>query len=366
MDFLIIIIGGSVKKTISFLLFGSVILFSTLTYSQNDDINETLSNLSTSAAIPYVSPIISAFGSNLNSGWVSKLPSAKVFSFNLDLKIVGMGTFFNDNEKTFSTSGAFRFTSSQAQQLVDNITEPISAADRLNIKNQILSREFNVVISGPTIIGSESDRVKVAFAGQSFTVSGNTFNVAAQTFTLNDVKGFLNDLPLLPSAAVQLGIGTFVGTNFMLRWLPDIEIKDLGKFSFWGVGALHNPAVWFDGEIPFDVAFGGFYQKLTVGTIFETKASQFGVYISKTLGSIIAFTPYMGLTTETSTTTINYDYEFDTPTGISKSNINFELEGKNTVGFTVGATFKLAILNFNVDYKIAEVKTLSVGLNFGF
>lgn len=350
------------KKTISFLLFGAMLLFSSSTYSQNDGINETLSNLSTSAAIPYVNPIISAFGSNLNSGWVSKLPSAKAFSFNLDFKIVGMGSFFDDNEKTFSTSGAFRFTSSQADQLVAGL--PLAV--RANIKDQILSQEFNVAINGPTIIGLESDRVKVTFAGQTFLVNGNPFNVPAQTFTLQDVKGFLDDLPLMPSAAVQLGIGTFAGTNFMLRWLPDIEIKDLGKFSFWGVGALHNPAVWFDGDMPFDLAFGGFYQKLTVGTIFETKASQFGVYISKTLGSIIAFTPYMGVTTETSTTTINYDYEFDTPTGVSKSNIKFELEGKNTVGFTVGASFKLAILNFNVDYKIANVKTISAGLNFGF
>lgn len=350
------------KKTIYFLLFGSVILFSSLTYSQNNDINRTLSNLSTAAAKPYVNPVISAFGSNLNSGWVSKLPSAKIFSFNLDLKIVGMGSFFDKNEKTFATTGAFRFTSSQADQLVAGLP----AAVRADIKNQILSQDFSVSIAGPTIIGSGNDRVKVTFAGQSFTSNGQSFPVAAQTFILNDVKGFLNNLQVMPSAAVQLGIGTFLGTNFMLRWLPDIQIKDLGKFSFWGVGALHNPAVWFDGDMPFDLALGGFYQKLTVGTIFETTAFQYGVYISKTLGSIIAFTPYMGVTTETSTTTINYDYEFDTPTGLSKSNINFQMKGKNTLGFTIGASFKLAILNFNVDYKIANIRTLSAGLNFGF
>ena len=358
--------GGNVKKTITFLLFITMVLFSSFTYSQSDDINETLSNLSTSAAIPYVNPVISAFGSNLNSGWVSKLPANTMGSFNLDLKIVGMGSFFDDTEKTFSTSGAFRFTSTQAQQLVDNITVPISAADKLDIKNQLLSKNFNVTIGGPTIIGLKGERVKVTFAGQSFIANGNTYNVAAQTFTLNDVKGFLDGLSIMPTAAIQLGIGTFAGTNFMLRWLPDIDVKDLGKFSFWGIGALHNPAVWFDGEMPFDLAFGGFYQKLTVGTIFETKASQFGVYIGKQLGSIIAFTPYFGITTESSTTTINYDYEFDTPAGKSKSNINFELEGKNKVGFTFGASFKLAILNINVDYKIADIKTLSAGLTFGF
>jgi len=352
-----------VKKIITILIFVTMILLPSFTYSQSNDINNTLSNLSTAAAKPYVTPVISAFGSNLNSGWVSKLPSNKMFSFNLDLKVVGMGSFFNDSEKRFSSSGAFRFTTSQADQLVAGV--PI-LADRNDIKNQILSQDFNVTIAGPTIIGLGSERVKITFAGQTFTANGRTYNISSQTFTLQDVKGFLDDIPAFPTAAVQLGIGTFAGTNFMFRWLPDIDIKDLGTFSFWGVGALHNPAVWFDGEMPFDLAFGGFYQKLTVGSIFETTASQFGVYIGKQLGSIIAITPYMGLTTETSTTTINYDYEFDTPAGSSKSNINFEMKGKNTVGFTFGASFKLAILNFNVDYKIANTKTLSAGLNFGF
>ena len=363
---LITILGEKVKKIVTFIFVFVLFLLSSLSYSQSDDINKTLSNLSTSAAKPYVNPVISAFGSNLNSGWVSKLPSDKMFSFNLDLKIVGMGSFFDNNEKTFSTTGAFRFTSSQADQLVAGLP----AAVRADIKNQILSQDFNVSIAGPTIIGSGTDRVKVTFAGQSFTSNGQSFSVAAQTFTLNEVKGFLDNLDVLPTAAVQLGIGTFAGTNFMFRWLPDVDIKDLGTFSFWGVGALHNPAVWFDGKMPFDLAFGGFYQKLTVGSIFETTASQFGVYISKTFGSIIAVTPYMGATTETSTTTINYDYNFDeVVNGIpvtTKSNVNFELDGKNTVGLTVGASFKLAILNFNVDYKIANIKTLTAGLNFGF
>lgn len=355
------------KKYLVLFIVGVFMFFSSFSFSQDDDINNTLSNLSTAAAIPYVNPVVSAFGSNLNSGWVSKLPGNTMGSFNLDLKIVGMGSFFDDNEKTFSTSGAFRFTSSQADQLVANIIIP---ADRADIKKQILSQDFNVAIGGPTIIGKKADNVKVTFAGQSFTTSGRTYDISTQTFTLSDVKGFLDELSIMPTAAVQLGIGTFAGTNFMVRWLPDIDVKDLGKFSFWGIGALHNPAVWFDGEMPFDLAFGGFYQKLTVGTIFETKASQFGVYIGKQLGTIIAFIPYMGITTESSTTTINYDYEFDEVVGgtvvRSKSNINFELEGKNTVGFTVGASFKLAILNLNIDYKIAKLKTLSAGLNFGF
>ena len=42
------------------------------------------------------------------------------------------------------------------------------------------------------------------------------------------------------------------------------------------------------------------------------------------------------------------------------------MDGANSTGFTVGAAFKLAILNLNIDYKFANVKTASAGLTFGF
>jgi hypothetical protein len=106
---------------------------------------------------------------------------------------------------------------------------------------------------------------------------------------------------------------------------------------------------------------------LKIGSIFETKAHMFGIYASKTFGSIIAFTPYIGLSTESSTTTINYDYNYTDPLGNpATTNVNFELDGTNSTGFTVGAAFKLAILNLNIDYKFANVKTVSAGLTFGF
>ena len=91
-----------------------------------------------------------------------------------------------------------------------------------------------------------------------------------------------------------------------------------------------------------------------------------GIYASKTFGTIIAFTPYVGLSTESSTTTINYDYTYSDQGVDVTSNVNFELDGTNSAAFTVGAAFKLAILNLNIDYKFANVKTVSAGLTFGF
>jgi len=313
------------------LLLCSFIFLSASVFSQSSsnsgDFNNTISNLSSAAAVPYVSPASNSFGSNLNTGWVTKAPAATKLSFSLDLKIIAMGSVIGDDQRTFSTNGLFRFTSSQADELVQNIPTP---TDRADIKSQILNSEFNVGISGPTIVGSADSRVKVVFPGKTYTTSDGLrqYTVTQQDIILQDVKGFLDGISLFPTAAIQLGVGTFMGTNFAFRWFPKVNIKDLGDFTYWGIGATHNPAVWFDGaDLPIDISFGIFYQDLQVGTIFETKATQFGIYGSKTLGSVIAFTPYFGITTESATTTINYDYEYtDGNNTTQKTNVNFELK----------------------------------------
>ncbi len=48
--------------------------------------------------------------------------------------------------------------------------------------------------------------------------------------------GFLIIYHMFPTATLQLGIGTFMGTDFEIRWFPKVNIKDLGDFTYWGFG----------------------------------------------------------------------------------------------------------------------------------
>ncbi len=101
------------KKLTAILFLFNIIIFSFVSYGQDNssgDFNSTIKSLSSDAAKGYVGPIISSFGSNLNSGWVTKVPSASKLSFSLELKIVAMGTKIDDALKTFSTVGSFNFT----------------------------------------------------------------------------------------------------------------------------------------------------------------------------------------------------------------------------------------------------------------
>ncbi len=338
--------------------FGSSIL-------AQDDLEQTLSNLSSDAVKAYVSPAVSGFGSNLNSGWVSKLPSASKMSLHFDLKFIGMGSFFSDDNKNFSNSGTFRFTDDQADEILANSGYYFPDPRYVVLKNEILRREWSVNISGPTIIGSKDENVKVLFPGDE------NLDLESYEVSIEDVKGLLDNWKMLPSAAIQLTVGTLAGTNLSIRYLPDVSKAfgfndELGKFTFWGIGAIHNPAVWFNIPLPVDFGVGYFYQKLKVGSTIESDNSQFGLYVSKSFGFVISIAPYAGLTFESSKTKVNYEYNYSTSAGPQTAKINLELEGENDAAFLLGFNVKLATVNINADFKIAKTKTFSAGVSFGF
>ena len=324
-------------------------------------LEETLSNLSSDAAKKYVAPVVNAFGSNLNSGWVTKVPT-KFVGFNLDVRVIGVGTLLDDADQTFSSTGKFRYTSEQVDAILENSGYSSNHPAYNNLKEEILSKDWTVNLSGPTITGKESDFLNVQFPGA--TIQGE--EVGVYNTQIPDVKGFLDELSIFPSAAVQLNVGTVFGTNLAVRYFPSVDIKDLGKFGWIGYGLIHNPGIWLNNPLPVDLAIGYFYQKLEVGDIFESSATQFGIYVSRTFGSVVSITPYASLTTETSETTVQYNYNFDTEIGPQTAKIKFDLEGENTSAVTVGLALKLAVLNINADYKMAKVKTVSAGISFGF
>ena len=347
------------KKLITiFMLFGFLFLSNHNIKSQS--LEETLSNLSSSAGSAYVEPIISAFGSNLNAGWVSAAPPASKFEFTLNVKFIALGSFFTDDQKRLNATGSFRYTADQVNSILANSGITQTSPSYNALKTQMLSQDWEVQFTGPTIIGKDSERFHVFFEGDQ------ALGIAPYDLALEQVKGYLDEYPALPSVAAQLNVGTILGTQASFRWFPDMDIQELGKFSFFGFGLLHNPEVWLNDPLPVDIAAGFFTQSMKVGSIFESTATQYGVWVSKTFGSIISFSPYVGLTMETSKTEVAYDYVFSGPSGIEQTaRIGFELEGENKTGVTVGAAIKLIFLDLTLDYKMAKTNTASVALSFG-
>ncbi|MCX6168846.1 MAG: hypothetical protein NTX65_05885 [Ignavibacteriales bacterium] len=349
------------KKLLSLILILGLVFSSSF---KAQSLDETLSKLSSTVGSAYVKPIISAFGSNLNSGWVSQFPSATPLSFHIDLKIVAMGSFFSDNVKTFTATDQFYFDQNQTNSILANSGITPSSPGYQNAYNQIYGQPFTVTFSGPTIIGSKDENLVVRFPGKP------SVNVNAVDVQIPVVKGYLPEAlqKIFPTATAQLTVGTVFGTNLAIRYFPDVNIGELGKSSYFGVGLIHNFGVWFPNPLPLDLTVGYFTQKLKVGTIFESNASQYGIYASKTLGIIVSFTPYIGLTVETSKTTVSYDYTSNqTLNGVPvKAHISVDLEGENKSSAVIGFNLHLGIVNINADYKLAKTKTVSAGISFGF
>lgn len=355
----------TICAAIAFLLTPNL-MFSQTTTQQDEDLQGIMRKLAEGAAKSYVNPIVSGFGTNLNSGWFHRAPWATMFGFDFEFGLVGMATLFQDENRSFASQGSFRFTDEQAQYLAENSNAP--AQYQPDVKNAILSQEFQVSFAGPTIVGKKTDSVRVGFPGKTITVNTGAgpqnFTLPSQLFAL-PVTGLLEDAPAFPLGAPQLTIGTFLGSQFTFRYLPDVKIDEkVGSFKFFGWGVQHNPMVWFgEDALPFEVSLGYFSQSLKVGSLMDVKASAFGANASIRLGwGFLNLTPYFGYMKEASKITFAYDLEVATPTGPVIQPIGFELESENSSRVTFGLSVKILLINVNADINLGKYKAYSAGV----
>jgi hypothetical protein len=355
------------------ILFAISLFAQTNNNSEPSNLKEVLQKLSKDAAITYVGPTVSAFGSDLNSGWIHRVPKATIFGVDIEFGFVAMGTFFNDETKTFSKTGTFRLNREEAGKIVDAVSTPITTNQREDLITQLVTQDINVGISGPTISGSKKDSVKITFGGGTLTSYGQQINLPTVQVAL-PVTGYLDEIPLFPLFAPQLTIGTIYGSSVAIRFVPTVKLSDkYGEFSYFGIGVQHNPAMWLPFPLPLEVSLGLFTQTMKIGDVFTSSATTFGLFASKTFGpGAINVTPYAGFSYEFSSADVAYDINVESMvTGTNQTvsgtqHIAFNLTGDNSARMMVGAAFKLGFLSLNVDYNIAKYNAVSAGFGFIF
>jgi len=357
-------------KHLLLLSFCCLLMISSFAYSASLD--STLQKMAGSAVQGYVGPVVSGFGADLNGGWFHRAPKAEMYGFDLEFGVVAMGTLFSDANKTIPTGieGDFRFDATQAHAIAEGIPNYnsifVSNAQRQAIDNQIANTTFQVTLSGPTIIGSKTDTVKVNVPSQQIVVNGSPYTIPASVIN-TDATGLLGNLKTIPLAAPQLSIGTIVGTQLTFRYLPNVKLNsDIGELKYFGFGIQHNPGIWFPNPLPLDVCASFFTQTLDVGTILKTKATAFGINASKTFGpGALNITPYAGFMLESSTMTFNYTANLILPQGGTQQvTVNLPLKGDNKSRLTMGLSLKLLFLNINADYNISTFNSFTGGVMF--
>ena len=361
---------------------------------EEGEIEESLKQLTEKAANGYFEPVVTPIGINLNGGWFHKAPPAKMFGLDLELGVVGMVTFLpEDVDRTFSiTDENFKFSLSQADLLTSFIfSDPLYAglpadvqsAIQQEVINQITGQEFTIGISGATIVGLETDTIKIDFSEATFDVdvAGYTGQVTVPTQQLDLGFGglsFLADMSSVPLAAPQLSVGTVLGTRATIRYIPTIDLstipgaslfldEDFGKISYFGFGLQWNPGVFLPTPLPLDVAVAFYTQTFKIGEDFlKVKTTAFGVNASKKLGiGPINITPYAGFMLEKSTIDIAYVYEIGDLLGTPREiDIALHFEGENRSRIILGLSLKLLLFNISADYNIGKYKSFSFSLMF--
>ena len=372
------------KALLSALL--AVVLIAGSEIARAQDLQNVLNQLAGPAVEGYINPVAQSLNTNFNGGLFHKAPQTKLFGIDLEIGLAVMGTPFADDDKTFSNAGQFTFNKTQADKLVSQINPgtgnaTLDAQIRAAVSTELQKKITNIKISGPTAIGNvykandptsevllevTTPSVTVNVGGQSRTVA-----VAGQKVS----TGFggievIQKLKMLPFAAPQLTLGTLLGTQVTVRYMPKYKIDELGGDLSWtGFGVQHNLGYFL--PIPIvDVAASFYTQTLKIDPLFEMKGTAYGLNVSKQFGfGFLNATPYAGFMLENSKFTVHYTAPasaFDPALGVAPPSVNIEIEGKNTSRAVIGLSLRLFVININADYNIGKYKSFTGGVFFAF
>jgi hypothetical protein len=310
-----------------------------------DDLSTKLSQFLGENGTKYIQPAISSFSANLNSGIFQ---SAEVHGFlGFDVGLVAMFAPVPDSKKTFQAT------------LPETVVYQ-NATYHAGI-------DYDQSVTTPTALGPKT-------GGRVFTKGGTPIEVF-------QFPGG-TDLKLIPLMAPQLKVGGPVGTELIIRYVPEVTLNDaVGKLKLVSIGVEHSISQWLPGpsltgaakpgSFPLDISVGLMYQAFSIrdtagGDFIKTRTFSIGAQASK---NILFLTIYGGIAYETATTTISYNYQPPlTQNGqVIPVRVNLEgIKGDNTFRITGGLKFHWLLIDLFADYSVASQPVVSTGLALSF
>lgn len=180
-------------------------------------------------------------------------------------------------------------------------------------------------------------------------------------FALTFPRGL--DLPAVPIAVLQGGIGLPAGTQVTARWLPGVEVDaDLGTLRSVGAGFLHSVTQWVPVGLPVDVAVGGGLERFEVGDYLTADSRHATLVVSRSLSDLTLF---VSGTVEKTDFRVDYDVENPRLPGTGTS-VSFEDEAANRSSVTAGFRLDLLFLQLDASYSLSRYDALRAGFGFTF
>lgn len=288
-----------------------------------EELEGLLEDVTGQYAQAYLAPFTHSFGPNLNGGifHTAAIPRSRL---TIDFGVKVTATHLAEEDQTF-------------QKVIENVD--LSDYD----DSFAPGTTGDIVMSGPTIFGDDET---------PGTVAGYVGGV--EVFSQDTIEGLV-DTRYSPMVVPQASVGGVAGFRGTVRWLPEIDLGDVGKTKVFGYGlqwSVNSVAP----TLPVDVMVGFFNQTVEVGSLIETDASSMFVAASK---AFALATVYAGYAKEDSETDIAYTYSGD------DSEVAFTVEGSQESRFTVGATLNV-LAKLNVEMGHGDLTTYTAGLMFGF
>jgi len=317
---------------------------------------EDLQRLASENATNYISPFVTAFGTNMNTGLYHTAAIHKLFGFDVGIHM--MGAIIPDDAMTYTfalppTLSVFDPTTST--------TLTLNSADIYPTGNR----------QAPTIFGSDEETViapdaalveaELLAQGVDPLVAPALADSIVQYGTFPMVPGL--NLEIAPLAMPQFSLGLPFKTEVLLRYMPTYTSDDFGDIDFLGIGVKHSISQYIP-ACPVDIAVQYVYQSLTIGELLESKHTAMSVLASKKLSLILfSLTPYVGLGMESSNLKVDYTIEGTGNPLIDGTPVSFDIDGDNGFRGKVGLSTRILLFKVYADYAfIGDYGAYTAGL----
>jgi hypothetical protein len=314
------------------------------------DLGSNLSQVGSQYAQSYLQPFIDTYGAAINSGFFNsvKIPENNDSKLTVTISIKTIGSFVPANQKTFSS--VYNTT-----VVLDTLGQSQTVAAVATVKN------------APTFFGSSKPGVATIDINDTISVAGIIGYPVHRTYVQQTFGGLLNS-NIAPLLVPQLDLGTVLGTQMFVRWIPPVKVSGYGTTNYFGIGIRHNLSQYIP-SMPLNIAGAFSYQNFsandTTGTqVTSLSAESFSLEVSK---SFYLFEWYGALQYETSTLSVNYNYIPPSNSNQSQNyrvNINFNLTGKNSFRFLTGVSLYLGGFFLNADVNVSNINTVTFGIGY--
>ena len=331
------------KKT--FIILVAVAMLAPVSFA---DFEEDLQQLMGENAENYISPFVTAFGTNMNNGLYHTALTHKMLGFDVGIRL--MGAIVPDDAMTYTF------------QLPETIeyTDEDYGYGTIILNTADLYQNANM--EAPTVFGSNEEVDDIAPLETDIrnalaaTLPGGMVPddvpqelvdnvIAAGSFP---VPGGL-DLEIAPLAMPQVSVGLPWKSEVLLRMMPTYKSDDFGDINFFGLGLKHSVSQYIP-MCPVDICAQYVFQSLTVGDLLESKHTAFNIHASKKFSLILfSITPYVGMGIESSNLKVDYTIE-GTGTYMDGRAVNFDLDGDNGFRGRVGFSTRILLFKLYADY----------------